>query len=87
MLIFDTQRRMTGLVLSYLTEEEVQRVIDTYPSAPLLKAISDYDVKLVQRIPYYTTSDLWLSEQDKDWHFPLLITLREKDKQLEEQEY
>ena len=59
---------------------EIQHLVDTHPSAPPLKAISDYDTKLVQRLLYYTTSDLWLSEKDKDWHIPLLITLREKDR-------
>ena len=68
---------------SYLYEEGVQQVLqvlDTHPSTPLLKDISDYDIKLVQRLLYYTASDLWLSEKDKDWHFPLLITLREQDR-------
>ena len=72
---------------SYLSEEEVQQVMDTHLSAPLLKAISDYDIKLVQRLLYCTASDLWLSDKDKDRHYPLLITLREKYKELEEQEY
>ena len=63
-----------------MTEEEVQQVAEIHPSAPLVKAISDYDVKLVQRLLYYTASDLWLSDRDKDWHFPLFITLREQDR-------
>ena len=50
--------------------------------------MSDYDVKLCQRLLYYTPSDLWLTESDQDWHFPLLITLREQGPQkLEEQEH
>ena len=35
-------------------------------------------MKLGQRLLYFTTSDLWLSEEDKDWHYPLLVTLRVK---------
>ena len=57
----------------------MQQLADIHPSAPPLKGISDYDVELVQRLLYYTRQDLWLSESDKDWHYPLLITLREKD--------
>ena len=53
----------------YLTQEEIQQLADVHYSAPPLKAISDYDLKLVQRLLYYTASDLWLSEKDKDWHF------------------
>ncbi|MFM7978080.1 MAG: hypothetical protein ACKPKO_02085, partial [Candidatus Fonsibacter sp.] len=49
-------------------------------SALPLVSVGDYGVKLVQRLLYYTCSDLWLSEQDKDWHYPLLITLRQKEK-------
>jgi hypothetical protein len=64
----------------FLTEEEIQQVTETHPSAPLLKAISDYDVKLVQRLLYYTRQELWLSDSDKEWHYPLLIYLREKDR-------
>ena len=45
----------------YLTEEEIQQLVDIHPSAPLLKGISDYDVKLVQRLLYYTRQDLRLS--------------------------
>ena len=62
----------------FLSEEEIQQLVDTHPSAPPLKAISAYDIKLVQRLLYYTASDLWLSEKDKDWHFLVLSTLREK---------
>jgi len=62
---------------SYLTEEEMQQLADIHPSAPPLKGISDYDVKLVQRLLYYTRQDLWLSDSDKEWHYPLLLTLRE----------
>ena len=54
--------------------------MDTHPSARLLKAISDYDIKFVQRLLYDTPSDLWLSDKDKDWHYPLLITLRAQDR-------
>ena len=54
--------------------------MDTHPSAPLLKAISDYDIKLVQRLLYYSSSAHWLLDKDKDWHDPLLITLREETK-------
>ena len=54
--------------------------MDTHHSAPLLQAISDYDIKLVQRLLYYTAADLWLSDEDKGWHYPILITLREKDR-------
>ena len=48
-LISDAQRRVR-VPLFCLTEEEVQQFTETHPSAPLLKAISDYDVKLVQRL-------------------------------------
>ena len=72
----------------YLTQEEIQQLVDIHPSDPLLKGISDYDVKLVQRLLYYTRQDLWLSDSDKEWHYPLLITLRDKgSEELEEQEY
>ena len=73
---------------SQLTEEEMQQLADIHPSAPLRKGISDYDVTLVQRLLYYTRQDLWLSDSDKEWHYSLLITLREKDrKNWREQEY
>ena len=58
----------------------MQQLADIHPSAPLLKGISDYDVKLVQRLVYYTRQDLWLSDSDKEWHYPLCVTLREKDR-------
>ena len=51
-----------------------------HPTAAPLRAISDYVAKLVQRLVYYTRSGHWLSEEDKDWHCPLLVTLREKAK-------
>ena len=35
------------------------------------------DAKLDQRLLYYTTSDLCLSDEDKYWHYHLLVTLRE----------
>jgi hypothetical protein len=75
-----TRCRVRGLFFSYLTEEEVQQLVETHPSAPLLKGISDYDVQLVQRLLYYTRKDRWLSDSDKEWHYPLLITLREQDR-------
>ena len=53
----------------YVTEEAIQQLVDTHHSAPLLKASSDYDVKLFQRLLYYTRSDLWLSDSDQEWHF------------------
>ena len=59
---------------SYMTEEDMQQLADMHPSAPLLKGISDYDVKLVQRLLHYTRQYLWLSESDTEWHYPLLIT-------------
>ena len=71
---------MTGQWLFPLIEEEVQHIMETHYSEPLFKAISDYDTKLAQRLFYYTTTDLWLSDEDKDWHYPFLITLREKDR-------
>ena len=58
----------------------MQQLADIHPSASPLKGISDYDVELVQRLLYYTRQDLWLSDSDKGWHYPLLITLREKDR-------
>ena len=58
----------------------MKQLADIHPSAPLFKGISYYDVKLVQRLLYYTRQDLWLSESGKEWHYPLLITLREKDR-------
>ncbi len=59
----------------------MQQLVDIHPSAPLLKkGISGYDVKLVQRLLYYTRQYIWLSDSDKEWHYPLLITLREKDR-------
>ena len=64
----------------YLTEEEMQQLADIHPFAPPLRGISDYDVNLVQRLLYYTRQDLWLSESGQEWHYPLLITLREKDR-------
>ena len=64
--------------LSLLSEEGQQMLLDLHPSAPPLKFISDYDVKLAQRLLYNTRAGLWLSEEGKDWHYPLLITLTEK---------
>ena len=65
---------------SDLTEEEMQQLVDIHPSAPLLKGISVHDVNLVQRLLYYARQDLWLSDSDKEWHYPRLVTLREKDR-------
>ena len=62
-LISGTRCSVRGLLFSYLTEEEMQQLADIHPSAPPLKGISDYDVKLVQRLLYYTRQDIWLSEQ------------------------
>ena len=59
---------------SYLSAYAVQQIMETHPSAPLLKAISDFDINLVQRLLSYITTDLWLSDEDTDWHYPLLIT-------------
>ena len=61
--------------LTYLSEEDYQKLLDLHPSALPLKSLSDFDAKHVQRLFYYTTSDLWLSDEDKDWHYPLLVTL------------
>ena len=65
---------------SYLTEEEMQQLADSHRSAPPLKGIMDCDFKLVRRLLYYTRQDLWFSESDKEWHYPLLLTLRDKDR-------
>ena len=56
--------------MPYLTEAEMQQLAEIHPSAHLLKGIRDYDVKLVQRLLYYTRQDLWLSDSDKEWHYP-----------------
>ena len=47
----------------YLTEAEKQQLADIHPSSPPFKGISDYDVKLAQRLLYYTRQDLRLSEK------------------------
>ena len=52
--------------------------METHYAAPLLNAISDYDIKLVQRLLYYTTTDFWLSDEYNNLHYPLLITIRDK---------
>ena len=66
--------------LSFFSEEEQQKLLDLHFSASTLKAFSDFDVKLVHRLLYYTPADLWLSDEDKDWHYPVLATLQEKNK-------
>jgi hypothetical protein len=66
------------LVLSSLSEEDQQMLLDIHPSAPPLKFVSDYYVKLARRLLYYTRVGLCSSEEDKDWRYPLLVTLREK---------
>ena len=45
--------------LPFLSEEDQQMLLGLHPSAPPLKFISDYDVKLVQRLLYFTKVDLW----------------------------
>ena len=64
--------------LSILNIEQRSVLLDLHCSAPPLRFISDIDVKLVQRLLHYSSHDLWLSEEDKDWHYPLLITIRDK---------
>ena len=68
---------MSGLRFSLLSEEELQKLLDWHPTGSPLKAVSDYDVKFVQRFLYYNLVDRWLSDEEKDWHCPLLVTLRE----------
>ena len=51
--------------LSFVSDDERNRVLDAHPSAPPLKFISEVDVKLAQRLLHNTPSDLWLSEEDK----------------------
>ena len=74
---------MRGLIFLYLTEEE-SKLLTHILQLPSFKAIGDYVAKLVQRLLYYIASVLCLSDSDKDWHFPILITLREKTGKLEE---
>ena len=66
--------------LSFLTEDERTLLLDTHHAAPPLRFICDHEDKLVQRLLRYTKSGLWLSEEDKDWHYPLLVTIRETTK-------
>ena len=53
-------------------------LLDWHSTVAPTKAVSDYDVKLVQRLLCYTRAGLWLSDGANDWHYPLLVTLREK---------
>ena len=61
---------------SLLSEEEQQMLLDWQPTLAPLKAVSDNDVKLAQRLLYYTRVDLRLSDEDKGWHYPPRVTLR-----------
>ena len=63
---------------SFLSDDEPNLLLDAHSSAPPLRFINDIDVKLVQRLLHYTPSDLWLSEEDQDWHYPLHITIRDQ---------
>ena len=73
-------RRVSGHCFSYLSEDDQQQLFNLRLSAPHLIAISDLDIQLVQRLLYYTHTDFWLSDEDKDWHYLLLATLREERK-------
>ena len=69
---------MSGLRFPYWSEQDLHKLLDWHPTTPPLKAIIDYGAKFVQRLLYYTHADLWLSDDDKDWHYPLLVTLRQQ---------
>ena len=66
--------------LSCLSEDDQQRIWDWHLFAVPLRAVSDYELRLVHRLLYLTRTDMWLSTEDKDWHNPLLIPLRENHK-------
>ena len=70
-------RRARGLICLFLSDQRRTLLLHLHYSAHPLRIISDIDVQLVQRRLCYT-ADLWLSEKDKDWHDPLLITIRDK---------
>ena len=64
--------------LSFLNSEHRSLLLDLHYSAPPLPFINDIDVKLLQGLLHYSSHDLWLSEDDKDWHYPPIITIRDK---------
>ncbi len=63
--VWDKERKDLSLLaprewpnLTYLSEEDHQQLLDLHPSASLLKAFSNFDVKLAQLFLYYTHADL-----------------------------
>ena len=72
-------RRVGGQHLSYLSEYDQQESLNLHLSAPHVTAFSVLHGKLVQRLLCYTHTDLWPSEADADWQYPLLVTLRAQE--------
>ena len=80
------ERTLTSLILCRVGGQRfptsLRKNIKSYSTYTLQtsphESYSDADVKLGHRLLYYAHADLWLSDDDKDWHYPLLVTLREQ---------
>jgi hypothetical protein len=49
------------------------------PNAPADEAPREWYVGQSERIKYYNNADLFLGKNDKDWHHPILITIRQNN--------
>ena len=62
----------------WMTTEDYDFLEDKSEDAHPLVAPEDYEIRVSERVRTLTRSDLWLGDNDNDWHLPLLITIREK---------
>ena len=61
----------------YLTQNEVEWIHKISSHNSMMVSPPDLLIKVSERVKHLENEDLWLSTTDKDWHRPLLITLRE----------
>ncbi len=46
--------------------------------------MSGFDLKFPHRFLYYAHVNSWLSDEDKDWQYPLIVILRGGEKNMAE---
>ena len=74
-----SQRASTLLYYNghHMNDEDREWLADHSDDRHPCFAPEDYHVKVSERVKHMTRGDLWLGENDCDWHLPLLINLRE----------
>ena len=61
----------------YLPSSEVEWLQSLASTDHHLSAPTDLVIKVSERVKHLDRPDLWLGENDTDWHIPILLTLRE----------